>query len=68
MSYFLVKPEGTQTWISILKSTLVIEIFKGEISPAEAARNYGLSAADIKRWKNVSGSNIPQHLKKQIRH
>lgn len=51
MSDAVVKSEEMQRWTSKRKIALVMEILKGEISPAEAARKYDLTVADIERWK-----------------
>ncbi len=44
-------PETVQRWTSKRRTALVLEILKGETSPAEAARKHGLTVAEVEDWK-----------------
>ena len=41
-----------QRWTTKRKSALVLSIMKGEISSQEAARQNGLTVAEIEEWKD----------------
>ena len=44
-------PDGVQRWTAKRKAAVVTSIVKGETSAAEAARQHGLTIAEIERWK-----------------
>ena len=44
--------EGTQRWTTKRKTALVLNILKGDISTQEAARQNGLTVAEIEEWKD----------------
>lgn len=43
--------EKTQRWTAKRRAALVIEILRGDISVQEAARQHGLTVAEIEQWK-----------------
>lgn len=43
--------ENVQRWTSKRRSTLVLQILKGETSAQEAARKHGLTVAEVEDWK-----------------
>ena len=44
-------PEYIQRWTAKRRSALVLSIIKGETSVAEASRKYGLTVAEVERWR-----------------
>ncbi len=44
--------DAGQRWTTKRKTTLVISILKGDISTQEAARQNGLTVAEIEEWKD----------------
>jgi len=44
-------PEQVQRWTAKRRSALVVAILKGETSVAEAARQHGLTAAEVEDWR-----------------
>ncbi len=44
--------EGQKRWTAKRRSALVLEIIRGDISVAEAARKHGLTVADIEDWRD----------------
>ena len=44
-------PEDVQRWTTKRKSALVLSIIKGETSIQEAARQHGITVAEIEDWK-----------------
>jgi len=45
-------PEDVQRWTTKRKSALVLSIIKGETSIQEAARQHGITVAEIEDWKD----------------
>jgi transposase-like protein len=45
-------PEHVQRWTAKRRSALVLTIFKGETSVAEAARQHGLTVAEVEDWRD----------------
>jgi len=43
--------ESVQRWTTKRKAALVLSILKGDISTQEAARQNGLTVAEIEQWK-----------------
>lgn len=43
--------EKTQRWTAKRRAVLVIEILRGDTSIQEAARQHGLTGAEIEQWK-----------------
>jgi transposase-like protein len=43
--------EKTQRWTAKRRAALVIEILRGNASVQEAARQHGLTVAEIEQWK-----------------
>jgi len=43
--------ESVQRWTTKRKAALVLSILKGDISTREAARQNGLTVAEIEQWK-----------------
>ena len=47
-----IDPEEPQKrWTAKRRSALVLEILRGEISSAEAARRHGLTVAEVEEWR-----------------
>ncbi len=44
--------ESMQRWTTKRKAVLVLSILKGDISTQEAARQNGLTVAEIEQWKD----------------
>ena len=44
-------PEGVQRWTAKRRAALVVSILRGETSVAEAAREHGLTVAEVEDWK-----------------
>lgn len=44
--------ENGQRWTTKRKAALVLSLLKGETSVAEAARQHGLTMAEIEEWKD----------------
>lgn len=44
-------PETVQRWTAKRRSALVLSILRGETSAQEAARNHGLTVAEVEGWK-----------------
>jgi transposase-like protein len=44
--------ENAQRWTTKRKTALVLSILKGDISSQEAARQNGLTVAEIEEWKD----------------
>ena len=44
-------PETVQRWTGKRRSALVLSILRGETSAQEAARNHGLTVAEVEGWK-----------------
>lgn len=44
--------EIQQRWTTKRKAALVVNILKGELSTQEAARQHGLTVAEIEEWKD----------------
>ena len=44
--------ESAQRWTTKRKTALVLNILKGDISTQEAARQNGLTVAEIEEWKD----------------
>ena len=40
-----------QRWTAKRRAALVVEILRGDASPREAARQHGLTVAEIEQWK-----------------
>jgi transposase-like protein len=45
-------PEQVQRWTAKRRSALVISLLKGETSVAEAARQHGLTVAEVEDWRD----------------
>lgn len=45
-------PEQGQRWTAKRRSALVVAILKGETSVAEAARQHGLTVAEVEDWRD----------------
>ena len=43
--------ETQKRWTAKRRSALVLEILRGDVSVAEAARKYGLTVAEIEDWR-----------------
>ena len=43
--------EKTQRWTAKRRAALVVEILRGDTSAQEAARQHGLTVAEIEQWK-----------------
>ena len=43
--------DGPKRWTAKRRVALVVEILKGETSVAEAARQHGLTVAEVEEWK-----------------
>jgi transposase-like protein len=46
------KQERIQRWTAKRRAALVIEILRGNTSVQEAARQHGLTVAEIEQWKD----------------
>jgi len=46
-------PEVVQRWTAKRRSALVLRILKGETSVAEAARQHGLTVAEVEDWRDT---------------
>ena len=45
-------PEGgIQRWTAKRKAAVVLDLVRGKIIPADAARQHGLTVAEIEQWK-----------------
>lgn len=55
--------EELKRWTSKRKATLVIEIFKGQITISEAARQYDLTPSEIQSWINDAQSGMENALR-----
>jgi transposase-like protein len=44
-------PESVQRWTAKRRSALVLSILRGETSAQEAARQHGLTVAEIEEWQ-----------------
>jgi hypothetical protein len=47
-----IEKDSTQRWTTKRKTALVLNILKGDISAQEAARQNGLTVAEIEEWKD----------------
>jgi transposase-like protein len=47
-----VEGNGVQRWTAKRRSALVVSLFRGETSVAEAARAHGLTIGEIEDWKD----------------
>jgi transposase-like protein len=45
------EPEEVRRWTAKRRSSLVLSILRGETSVPEAARQHGLTVAEIEEWK-----------------
>jgi transposase-like protein len=45
-------------WTAKRKSALVIDIFKGKITPVEVARQHDLTVAEVERWVEEAERNM----------
>lgn len=43
--------EKTQRWTAKRRAALVVELLRGDTSAQEAARQHGLTVAEIEQWK-----------------
>ena len=67
--------EDVKRWTSKRKSSLVIQILKGQTSISEASRHYGLSPSELKCWiddaeKGMENAlrSVPKDVRKQYEH
>ncbi len=44
--------ESQQRWTAKRRLALVVEILRGDVSVAEAARKYGVTVAEIEDWRD----------------
>lgn len=45
------RQEDVQRWTAKRRTTLILEILKGNTTIAEAARTHGLTVVEVERWK-----------------
>jgi transposase-like protein len=45
------EPDGPKRWTAKRRAALVLSILRGETSVAEAARQHGLTVAEVEEWK-----------------
>lgn len=45
--------DGVQRWTAKRRATLVLSLLKGETSAAEAARQHGLTIAEVEGWRDA---------------
>ena len=45
-------PEQVQRWTAKRRTALVLSLLKGETSVAEAARQHGLTVAEVEGWRD----------------
>jgi len=45
-------PERVQRWTAKRRVALVVSLLKGETSAAEAARQHGLTVAEVEDWRD----------------
>ena len=45
-------PEQVQRWTAKRRAALVLRLLKGETSVAEAARQHGLTVAEVEDWRD----------------
>jgi transposase-like protein len=57
--------EKAQRWTAKRRAALVIEILKGDTSVQEAARQHGLTVADIEQWKERFLSGAENALRRR---
>ena len=46
----LAEPEPIERWTAQRKATIILEVLKGQISVPEAARKYGVTQGDYRKW------------------
>jgi transposase-like protein len=61
-------PEQVQRWTAKRRSALVVTILKGETSVAEAARQHGLTVADVEDWRDKFLLGAENALRSRPRH
>ncbi len=49
-------PETVQRWMAKPRATLVLSILRGETPAQEAARQHGLTVAEVEEWKETGTS------------
>jgi len=52
-----------QRWTARRKAAIVLEIIKGKTTPAEVARQHGLTVADVEAWVSRSMEGMEDFLK-----
>ena len=52
-----------QRWTAKRKAAIVLEIIKGKTTPAEVARQHGLTVADVEAWVARSMEGMEDFLK-----
>ncbi len=53
-------PDEIKRWTAPRRATLVLQLLRGEITVAKAARQYGLTPSEIEQWQHAfleSGTN-----------
>ncbi len=57
--------ESQKRWTAKRRSTLVLEILRGDCSVAEAARKHGLTVAEIEDWRDRFLSGAKNALRRR---
>jgi transposase-like protein len=61
-------PDQVQRWTAKRRSALVISLLKGETSAAEAARQHGLTVAEVEDWRDKFLLGAENALRSRPRH
>ncbi len=47
------EPEATERWTAQRKAAIILEVLKGQISVPEAARKYGFTQGEYRKWADA---------------
>ena len=56
-----------QRWTAKRKAAVVLDLVRGKITPADAARQHGLTVAEIEQWKEDFLAQGPEALRSHPR-
>ena len=58
-------PDDVKRWTAKRRQALILQLVRGETTPAEAARKYGLTVREVEEWRDKALAAI-KRLKQKV--
>ena len=60
-------PDDVKRWTAKRRQALILQLVRGETTPAEAARKYGLTVREVEEWRDKAMAAMENALRSRPR-